>query len=89
MRGLRGTRKGAPQTILYSDLQLAGWQDRIPACAAYPNLVWQRVNHSDNSTGPVAWYDERGVQFMQRDKGDGLVAEMQRRMAALRGDYTS
>lgn len=79
IRGLRGTRKGAPRTILYSDLQLAGWQDRIPAYAVYPNLVWQRANHSDNSRSVVAWYDADGRQYEGRHCIEGLEVEMRRR----------
>ena len=79
MRGLKGTRKGAPRTILYSDLQLAGWQDRIPAYSAYPNLVWQRPNHSDNSRAVVGWYNDRGEQMGHRDNVAGLQEEMHER----------
>ena len=56
MAGLRGSRRGAGRTILYSDHQLAALQGEVPMYAAYPNLAWQACSQSDAC-------DERGSRY--------------------------
>ena len=74
MRALAGSRRGAPRGILYSDLQLARQQDRIPSYAAFPNLAWQALSWSNTSECPLRAYHPDGRQ--------GLFPEMMQEVEA-------
>ena len=77
LRGLAGQHRGAPRTILYSDLQLASQQDRIPSYAAFPNLAWQKYSWSNTGECPLTAYHEDGRQGLFPEMMTEVEAEME------------
>ena len=75
LHALRGTSRGAPATIDYSDLKLSGIHGSVPAYAAYPNLAWQRSSYSDNSSCHLSFYTPEGNQRMFSSMMEGFAAE--------------
>lgn len=79
MGGLAGSRRNAERDISYSDLKLAQQQHKIPAYAAFPNLVWQSSSWSDTSNRVLTAYDAEGCQVEQAEMLLEVTAEMERR----------
>ena len=76
MRGLSGSKRGALPTFAYSDLKLAEMQNIIPSFAVFPNLVWQKVSHSNTSGFALSNYFEDGRQILNSD----IMAEFELQM---------
>jgi hypothetical protein len=79
MRGLAGTRRGAPRTLLYSDWELAQRQGKIPSYAAFPNLAWQAYSWSDTGNQPLTAYHPDGRQAHLEPVMEEVAAEMRQR----------
>jgi hypothetical protein len=78
IRGLAGYGKGSPYRINYSDVKMSEIQAWVPTYAAFPNLAWQALSHSDNAGSRQTHYDSQGRQKTDLHAVQGLDAEMKR-----------
>lgn len=76
MRGLAGYGKRSRPSIRYSDVKMAAIQSWIPTYAAFPNLAWQAVSHSENSGTTQSHYNSVGKQRTDVHAVAGLEIEM-------------
>jgi GR25 family glycosyltransferase involved in LPS biosynthesis len=78
LESLRPQRCGSDwKAMPASDQIVAGLAKEIPMYAAYPNLAWQRTNHSDILNTNYSNYSPHGVQKWGDDGLlDGLAAEV-------------
>lgn len=82
IRGLAGTGKKSRRTIRYSDVKMADIQADVPTYAAFPNLAWQSLSHSDNARATQSHYDAAGNQLTDRDAVAGLHEDLARMTSA-------
>ena len=58
-----------------ADQTIASLQSQIASYATYPNLAWQREEHSDLAEGSYSNYDHTGSQIWYRPQLRGVLAK--------------
>ena len=76
MRAFTGMPRALMGTVPPSDFILTQLQKTIPTYAAFPNLAWQSVSHSDLADGAYSNYHSDGTQKNRPGVMAGLEWEM-------------